>query len=109
MRRLYALIGDLGARAQTAHSWVSDGKLWPMPWPEVIVLEESPDGHVMLYRYRRDGTFCGDTWHEDVEAAQGQASFEYGDQLGGWVEVPPTFDDATSYALAQVRGDRRAR
>ncbi len=107
--RLFALIGDMGTTAQTVHSWLIDGKTKSMPWPEVVVLEESSGESVMVYRYRRDGTFCGDTWHEDLAAAKDQASFEYGDRLGEWLEVPPAVDDATSYALALLREDHRTK
>lgn len=32
----------------------------------------------MMVRYNEAGDFCGDTWHEDLQHAFAQATFEYG-------------------------------
>ena len=32
----------------------------------------------MMYRYTDAGQFCGDTWHENLDAAFGEAETEYG-------------------------------
>jgi hypothetical protein len=42
----------------------------------------------MLYRYTADGTFAGDTWHQSLDDAKGQADFEYGKALGSWQQIP---------------------
>lgn len=108
MRRIFARIGDMGANAQTTHFTVSGS----MAWPDVIIVEEdSPGGGAMAYRYRRDGTFCGDTWAEHLEIAQEDAEDEYGDKLGVWLEVPPdagSTDRAIDYAIARANDDRQA-
>jgi hypothetical protein len=59
-----------------------------MPDPEFVEIE--PDGGdgdpCMMYRYRDDGTFCGDTWHKNIAAAKHQAEYEYGIKATEWVE-----------------------
>jgi hypothetical protein len=50
----------------------------PMSLPERVEIEASDGGECMMYRYTRSGELCGDTWHEDIESAFGQAEFEYG-------------------------------
>lgn len=51
----------------------------PMPMPDRIEIEvESVTGYCALYRYTATGQFYGDTWHENLDAAFQQASFEYG-------------------------------
>lgn len=51
----------------------------PMPVPERIEIEvESETGYCAMYRYTATGEFCGDTWHESLDAAFQQANFEYG-------------------------------
>ncbi|MRH01198.1 hypothetical protein [Xanthomonas sontii] len=50
-----------------------------MPMPDRIEIEVEPGtGYCFLYRYTATGQFCGDTWHENLDAAFQQASFEYG-------------------------------
>ncbi len=49
-----------------------------MPLPDRVEIEPEPGTeHCMMYRYAR-GVFCGDTWHEDMDAAFRQAEHEYG-------------------------------
>jgi len=50
-----------------------------MPLPDRVEIEPEPGSeHCMMYRYTRAGEFCGDTWHEDLDAAFMQAEHEYG-------------------------------
>lgn len=49
-----------------------------LPLPTYVEIEVDDAGHAMLYRYRDDGTFCGDTWHESLQDAKDQAAYEYG-------------------------------
>jgi hypothetical protein len=48
-----------------------------MPLPDYVEIDAGPQD-AMLYRYRDDGTFCGDSWHENLQAAKAQAYYEYG-------------------------------
>jgi hypothetical protein len=73
--------------------------------PSFVIIEGNPDG-VFLYRYDAQGACVGDTWHADVEDAKYQASYEYGDSLQAWGEVPPTMDDAVDFGLKQIKLDR---
>ena len=72
-----------------------------MPFPEVVLIEGYEEG-CMLYRYRGDRTFCGDTWHQSLEDAQEQCSYEYGEALGPWVPVPASVPDAHGFAIASA-------
>ncbi|MBD7923181.1 hypothetical protein [Xanthomonas bonasiae] len=50
-----------------------------MPLPERIEIEPEPgSAHYFVFRYAKSGEFCGDTWHENLEAAFAQANLEYG-------------------------------
>ena len=70
-----------------------------MSWPDVVLLEKHADEGAMLYRYTYSGAFCGDTWHETVEAAKDHAEFEYRAALGAWLAVPDQTEDAHDYAV----------
>lgn len=61
---------------------IVDGQLTKgnaMPLPDRVEIEPEPvSSHYFMYRYTKSGEFCGDTWHEDLEAAFHQAEVEYG-------------------------------
>ena len=76
-----------------------------MAFPDAV-LAESDAASVMLYRYRRDGEFCGDTWHASLADAQGQAEYEYRGALGPWSPVPQDVVDAHQYAITFARKNR---
>jgi hypothetical protein len=63
-----------------------------------LVIEEKPDG-IFLYRYGAEGAFAGDTWHMNVEDAQHQASYEYGDQVQEWIDIPAEVEDVVAFGL----------
>jgi hypothetical protein len=51
----------------------------PMSSPSLVeIVQESPNGPCLMYRYTRDREFCGDTWHANLEDAYSQANYEYG-------------------------------
>jgi hypothetical protein len=66
-----------------------------------LVIEENPDG-IFLFRYGVGGDFGGDTWHLNVDDAKHQASYEYGDAVGEWVDVPPEVGDVVAYGLGRL-------
>jgi hypothetical protein len=53
-----------------------------------IVLDGTPDGPAMMYRYTTAGEFCGDTWHQRLQHAFEQAEYEYGLQPEDFHERP---------------------
>lgn len=69
--------------------------------PSFVVIEERSDG-VFLYRYDAQGVCVGDTWHMNVEDAKHQASYEYGDSVNVWREVPPV-RDTVAFGLEQMK------
>ncbi len=58
-----------------------------MPVAHIVLLIQDESG-ASLYRYASDGAKAGSTWHESVDDAMHQASFEYGDALGAWEQIP---------------------
>lgn len=52
-------------------------------WVEIVAV----DSGFSLQRYGQDGRFCGDTWHQSIEEAKEQASFEFNTNEGDWVEL----------------------
>ena len=70
---------------------VIDGEIAPgadLPTPDRVVIElENPEEPCMMFRYSKEGFFCGDTWHENLEQAFSQANFEYGLSRTDFVRV----------------------
>lgn len=71
-----------------------------------LVVVDNPDGYFM-YRFDFSGLCVGDTWHSTLLDAQEQAIYEYGNDLGGWTEIPcdipPGLLDIRDYGLKQLR------
>ena len=77
----------------------------PLPMARVLVLEETIERgkrSFLLIRYAADGSFAGDTWHLTIDDALEQASFEFGDAHGPWIDVPPDVDDARAFVVRLV-------
>lgn len=51
---------------------------FPLPDRVEIEMDGGRRDPCMMYRYRDDGAFCGDTWHETLDAAFDAAESEYG-------------------------------
>ena len=96
-RYLIGLPADLGGNS---------AELQPMPFPDVLVLFEEPDGSVFLYRMTRSGQFGGDTWHQSVDDAQAQAEFEYGRLMDEWQPIPVEAEDPIDFAVAAVNDEQ---
>jgi hypothetical protein len=75
-----------------------------LPTPVLALIEETQDG-IFLKRYDSSGMCVGDTWHQSVDDAKTQASFEYGEAMAGWREVPVNVVDAVSFGLAGAAND----
>jgi len=104
--RRIALIGPLAGERQAAQT--SGFPLDPskmLPIADVILLVAQGEPGVMLFRYTAHGEFGGDTYHATSAEALEQASFEYGDSLGEWLEVPDDVIDAHAFAV-QYAHDR---
>lgn len=72
--------------------------------PHFLVIDgdmPKPDTGVYLYRYRVDGECVGDTWHPTIDQAKEQATFEYGDLLQEWQEIPSDVD-MVSYGIERL-------
>jgi len=74
----------LGAHPDLA---VKGEKLIPLPWPQVLLIEEWPEGFY-LFRLTAEGNYAGDTWHQTIAEAKHQAEYEYGELLAEWQAVP---------------------
>lgn len=98
--RLVALVGVISGERRMTHT--GGFPLVPekmLPPPDVVLLVANDDPGVMLFRYTAHGDFSGDTWHATVEDARAQASYEYGDALLPWMEVPEEITDAHAFAV----------
>src|SRR5580765_3248331 len=91
------------ANRPTPRSAVRGTEKQPLPWPDVLVLEDTPGAGVRLLRYTWTGASGGDSWHHTVQAARDQAAFEYGESLGSWVNVPADEPDALDFARRHLR------
>ncbi len=67
-----------------------------MPWPSIVVVEADQTG-AMAFRFARDGTFGGDTWHESAEAARRQVEWEYQGVLGEWLALPNDLESVDAF------------
>lgn len=100
VRRL-ALIGPLAGERRTVHTTgfpIDATQLLPLPDVVLLIVDREP-GATMLFRYTAHGEFSGDTLHTSLEEALEQASFEYEDALGEWIEVPNDIVDAHVFAI----------
>jgi hypothetical protein len=70
-----------------------------MDAPAVLLIEQKPDG-IFLFRFTAESHCVGDTWHESIDAAKEQASFEFNDLITQWKEVPAEVSDPVSFGLA---------
>lgn len=66
-----------------------------------LVIEENPDG-TFLYRYGIGGKCVGDTWHMNVDDAKHQASYEFGESVQEWADVPPEVEDVVAFGLSRL-------
>lgn len=92
-------VGEVPYRALLG---MPDGQQHTMPMPSVLLIEERPDGFYLM-GYAADGTFAGDTWHQNLEEAQAQATFAYDGYLGPWNPIPADVEDPATYVLGLVR------
>jgi hypothetical protein len=76
--------------------------------PSVLVIEQESESSVFLYRLTRDGEPCGDTWHQSVDDALSQATFEYGDAVGEWERIPIGAADSRTFVTSVVRNRGQA-
>src|SRR5258708_4476685 len=74
----------------------------PLPRPCVLIVQQGSGRGLLMYRYTRDRRCGGDTWHENLEHAQEQAEFEFGDAVGEWRQVPDDVEDPVGFALEQA-------
>jgi len=62
----------------------------------LLVISTENDG-IFLVRYAPDGEFAGDTWHQTIDEAKRQATFEYGELVGPWTAIPSDVQDIASF------------
>ena len=101
IRRL-ALIGPLAGERRTAETSgfpLDPSQMLPLPDVVLLIVDREP-GATMLFRYTAHGEFGGDTLHTSTDEALEQASYEYGEALGEWIDVPDDIADAHAFAVA---------
>lgn len=104
--RSFALVGALEGERRAAHT--AGYPLDPekmLPVADVLLLIADKEPGAMLFRYTAHGEFGGDTWHPTIAEAQAQATFEYGEALLEWDDVPEEITDAHAFVV-QCAADR---
>lgn len=61
-----------------------------------LIIEQTREGF-FLHTLPKDG-FAGDTWHQTLEDAKHQATYEFGDSVERWEEVPAHVSDLRAFA-----------
>jgi hypothetical protein len=98
--RLMALVGALaGERRATQTAGYPLDPSAMLPVADVVLIVSEPGEGAMLFRYTAHGDLAGDTWHATTADALEQASDEYADALGPWLEVPDEIGDAHAFAV----------
>jgi hypothetical protein len=69
-----------------------------MDWPSILLIEAQPN-ECLLYRYTSEGACVGDTWHQNLDDAKHQATYEFPNLISDWREVPDDVEDAVAFAL----------
>lgn len=80
-----------GSTGKTRHSigTLVDGVPTPvedLPMPEWVEISQE-DGAYYLYHLDAEGVCFADTWHQTLDEAKQQASFEFGIEPEEWAEV----------------------
>lgn len=70
----------------TRHLVASGGQIAAPAWVEI----EPQDGAFYLFYLNANGVTQADTWHQTLEAAKGQALFEFKIGDADWTEVTTT-------------------
>lgn len=99
--RSLALVGVLAHErkaAETAGFPLDPAKMLPLADVVLLIADGGPGA--MLFRYTAHGEFGGDTYHTSLGEAREQASYEYGEALGQWMDVPDDIEDAHAFAVA---------
>jgi hypothetical protein len=69
--------------------------------PAFLLIEERADG-ILLFRHDASGGCVGDTWHQSLQDAKDQATFEYSGVKFDWCDVPASVKDAVEFGVAQL-------
>jgi hypothetical protein len=72
-----------------------------------LIIEET-NGESFLLRYTRFKEFGGDTWHQSLQEAKEQATYEFGSSLLGWRELPPGIEDPIGYGAQFFAEQKRS-
>ena len=86
MLRLWATVKRV--KGTCVHTFATIDESGPVPTERMadaarLEIDEA-DGAFYLIRLAANGDFAGDTWHETLEDAFGQAEFEYELDESGW-------------------------
>ena len=83
-----------GSTGKTRHTIgaIVDGEPTPiaeLPIPEWVEISEE-DGAFYLFHLDTEGVCFADTWHQTLQEAKEQATFEFGITPDEWIEVEPS-------------------
>jgi hypothetical protein len=86
--RLRATVRGVTGKTTHLHGVPSAGtiEVTKVPDPKAVEVVDQ-DGAFYLLRIDGEGRCIADTWHENVEGAKAQASFEFGIQDSDWKDI----------------------
>ena len=90
--RLRAKVGEATGKTRHSIGALIDGVPTPiedLPTPEWVEISEE-DGAYYLFHLDADGVCFADTWHQSLDEAKEQATFEFGIEPSDWAEVEST-------------------
>ncbi len=70
-----------------------------LPSPRFVLLDHTEAGWFVV-RFDEVGDFIADTWHPTKDEAIDQASWEFGDRISEWDEIPAPLRDSVDATLA---------
>jgi hypothetical protein len=89
--RLRAEVKGTTGRTKHAIGTIVEGKPTPtseLPIPKWVEISEEGGAFYLLY-FSAEGVCFADTWHQTLEAAKRQATFEFGITPDEWTEIRP--------------------
>jgi hypothetical protein len=87
--RLRAKVNEATGNTRHSIGTLIDGVPTPiedLPTPEWVEISEE-DGAYYLFHLDGDGVCFADTWHQSLDEAKQQATFEFGIQPSDWSEI----------------------
>lgn len=63
-----------------------------LKYPDFLIIDIKSVNNIFLLRFDSDGREITDTWHLTIQEAKNQATYEYGNAIEEWEEIPDKID-----------------